>query len=469
MLFAMKLKKLISCCLLAAMAVTMLAGCKGGSSGDSDGKVTITIGSWPGETATDAEKQKFEDRLKRMNEKYPNIEIIPDTSDMSLKAFAAKASSNQLPNLFLTHFTEVQKVINQGYCADLTEAMNKNGYTQSLNPILTDLVSRDGKMWAIPQNTYAIGIACNKNLFTKAGLVNADGTIKIPSTYDELVEAAVTIKEKTGKPGIAIPTMNNYGGFYFTMIAWNFGTNFIKEGSDGKYTATFNTNECVSALSFYKDLKWKYNVLPDNVFIDRAEARKLFATDQAGMYFDSPPAQVLMSKYNMDKDNLVFGKAPAGKESRISLMGGSVYMVSPNSTPEQIDAIMKWIDICGEGPSVSDESLAALEKSFQTDIADGNIVTDKNAFNIWINDDLIKKQTDLRAKYTNIDPNNFADYYGFDDVTIKAEEYPCCQQLYSILDGGVQAVLTNKDADVKKLVKEMNDNFQKNHLDKWED
>lgn len=42
-----------------------------------------------------------------------------------------------------------------------------------------------------------MGLYINKPLFTKAGLVNEDGSVKVPQTYEELAEFAGIIKEKT--------------------------------------------------------------------------------------------------------------------------------------------------------------------------------------------------------------------------------------------------------------------------------
>lgn len=457
-----KLAMLLACILMLGTA----AGCEKKA---EDGKVSITIGSWPGESASEATKANYENYLKAMNEKYPEIEIKKDTSEYDHKSFTIKASSHQLPTVYKTNYTEFQKIVNQGYAADITKQMEENGYAEALNPIMKDFISSDGKYYAIPvqSGAYALGLACNKNLFEKAGLINADGSIKAPSTYEELVDYSKIIKEKTGAYGIALPTMNNEGGWFFSMIAWAHGTNFITE-KNGKYIASFDTEECQNALRLYQDLRWKHEVIPNNAFVSRDDARKLFATDQAAMYFDAQPSKTLTTKYNMDKDNLIFVRVPGEKAGRLSLMGGSIYMINPDATPEQIDAVFKWVDICGEGPRMTEDGIKSFEASLQADVADEAIVPDRDAFSVWTNEELTSKRNELRAKYTNIDPSHVADYCSFEDVTIRKEEYPCCQQLYTVLDEGIQLVLSKKNTDVKDVVKEMAHKFQVNHLDKWE-
>ncbi len=458
------LKRTVTVLMCCALIISCI-GC--GKKESSGGKVSIRVGGWPADTATDAVKEKYQSRLEAMKKAYPDIEVIPDTTGVDVKTFAVKASSNQLPDLYQSHFTEITKNVLSGYAKDLTPYMKKNGYAKNLNPALTDLVSFENKIWAIPVAANVLGLSCNVELFRQAGLLDEKGVPIFPKTYDELTETAVKIKEKTGKSGMVICTTNGQGGWYFTMLANGFGVKFITKDGD-KYKASFNSPECIAALEYIRDLKWKYNVLPENSFMDRVEQRKLIATKQAAMSFDTPPVDPYITKYGMNKDDVSFARVPAGKNGRVALLGGQVYMMDADVTDEQIDAIFKWIDISGEGPNVSEEAKKSLDENYAALNKDGLIVTGRNLLDIWVNDELVKAQTELRAKYTNVDDNKFADYYGFEDVAIKLEEYPCAQQLYQVLDAGLQEIMTNKNCDIKKLVKEMNNNFQVNHLDKWE-
>ena len=76
-------------------------------------------------------------------------------------------------------------------------------------------------------------------------------------TFEELIQTAKTIKEKTGQAGFAIPTSGTEGGWIFANLAWNFGVKFMDK-VDGKWKATFNTPEAVEAFQYLSDLKWKY-------------------------------------------------------------------------------------------------------------------------------------------------------------------------------------------------------------------
>lgn len=453
-------KKVLSLILAVASLGTtaMLTGC------GNDGKVSITIGDWPADT--DSTAAVYEEYKNTMKELYPDIEIIPDSSTGNATSYVTRAISGQLPNLYVISYTEANNVIKNSFCADITEACEEYNFAQSLNPLVLDKVKKDGKIYGIPQTAYALGLICNKQMFEAAGLVNADGTLKYPQTYAELAETAKIIKEKTGQAGVVFPTMNNQGGWIFSNVAWSYGVDFMEQGEDGKWKATFDTQECVDALQYIKDLKWVHNVLPDNAFVDIDEERKLLASNQAAMYIIHPTERMLVKNYSMDKDNICFGRVPAGPAGRYTLMGGNFYAFSPESTPEQIDAVFKFLEVKGFSPKVTDEIKESSGKSLKKDNEDNVPVMRKPAFPLWINNERLALDDELRAIYANVPEENFSDYSSFVDVMVREEEPVCAQELYSILDAGIQQVLTDANADCAAVVKEMADNFQKNHLDK---
>ena len=90
----------------------------------------------------------------------------------------------------------------------------------------------------------------------------------------------------------------------------------------------------------------------------------------------------------------------------------------------------------------------------------------KPAFTIWINNERVAMDEELRAQYSNVAEENFADYSSFVDVMVREEEPVCAQELYNIFDKAIQQVLTEKDADCAAIIKAMASDFQKNHLDK---
>ena len=461
----MTLKKWTVLGLAAAMLVTGASGCSKKNE-ESDGKVTISIANWPTETSPESLK-KMEGYLTQFNEQYPDVNVVRDTGDYAdAKAFTMKAAANQLPTMYGTHFTEIQKIIKSGYAADITDVLKERGLYDAMNPDFRKFCEGgDGRVYAIANSAYAMGLNINKALFREAGLVNEDGTAMIPDTYEQLAEYAKIIKDKTGQAGFEICTTNNCGGWHFMNIAWSYGVQFMKQRDDGTWEATFDTPECVAALQYIKDLKWKYDVLPADKVIDQPTAHKLFAVGQAAMFFDAPKTD-LSKKYGMNSSDYAMARMPAGPAGRYAQTGGSVWMFSPTATKEQLNACIDWINITGFSKDLDDAAYANKEKSYQTSLEENNIILPKEAFSLWSDPERIAKENELRSKYTNVDEKDYASYFESKDVTLHAEEPIACQQLYAVLDGCIQEVITNKDADPAALIATACKDFQANHLDK---
>lgn len=461
----LKAQKIILLALVVLMLVGITVGCNS-STNNRNGNVSVSIGGWP--TETDREKlDRHIERKRIFEEQNPNITIIGDNYSGDPKTFMIKASANQLPNVYTTYFTETKKIITNGFAADITEELNKLGWTQYINPeLITLLKNEQGRIFGIPLSAYAQGLFINKKIFKEAGLVNEDGSIMIPETLKEMAEFSQVIKTKTGKAGYVIPTVDNIGGWHFLNIAWNYGVSFMEVGNDGKYKATFDTQECRDALRFVYDLQWKYDVLPNNKVINLVEYRKLFGTGQVGMTFMDPPGNEFVQKYGMSKDDIIVASMPAGPKGRFSQMGGGVYMFSANSTSEQIIAGLKWLSFNGYGPTSTEEQLARTEESTKSALGKGEIIMDRAVFDVWVETESNLKKKEIRSKYCNVDMANYEHYYKFEDVIIKPEEPVFCQELYSVLDRCLQEVITNKNADIDALISRANNDFQANYLDK---
>ena len=214
----MKLKKVLSLVLSAVMVTAVCAGC---AQKNDDGKTVVSIGYWPDDTWPESYRDLLEGYKTTIETENPDVVIEKDTVNTTdAKIFSAKAAANTLPTMWQSHFTEIQKIINSGYARPITDILEKNGYIDAMNPDLLDLVKgKDGEIYAFPTDCSTMSLTINKELFTKAGLVNEDGSVKIPDTYEEMAEYAKIIKDKTGKAGFGIGTTSNHGGWLFMNIA----------------------------------------------------------------------------------------------------------------------------------------------------------------------------------------------------------------------------------------------------------
>lgn len=461
------MKKKILMLLSLVMLLGTAAGCGSAdkkNAESSDGQTVITIANWPSEE--DAKSYEImQEQKEEFEAENPDIRIETSTYAYATDTFLPKAMAGQLPTLYQTYYTEIEKIINAGYAADITDMMDELGMKDALSDNVKTVVEKDGRCYAVPMQLYVQGIICNVELFKEAGLVDADGVPIFPKNYDELITTAQTIKEKTGKAGFAMPTTSNQGGWHFLNIAWSNGVEFMAQ-ENGKWIAKFDTQECYDTLQYIKDLKWKYDVLPTNAFMTMTDLETQLATDQLAMYFRPADSSApLIETYGMSKDNIAQCRVPEGTAGRIAQMGGTVYMIANNATEEQKTACGKWLDFIGTSPRVTEESEAQTEKNMQTNAEKGYVVG-VNEMQIWNTEERNKLVDRMNEKYCNVNKKFFADYEMYDTVTIRPEEPERCQELYSLIDSCIQAVLTDENADPKQLIHQAAQDFQTNYLDK---
>lgn len=458
----MKAKKLLSMLVAATLATAALAGC--GSSKD-DGKVSITIGNAPVEGQ--AGYERYMERMENFRTAHPDWTVESSSFTYDTKNFMAKAAADQLPTTWSTFFTEVGLISEQGYCKDISKNLKAVGLDKVLNPdSLAVVTGENGEIWGVPNNAYAQGLHINKKLFKEAGLVNDDGSIKVPQTWDEVAEFAGVIKEKTGMAGFAMPSKDNIGGWHFMNIAWSYGTEFEKQDADGKWKATFDSKEFKDALEWLYDIKWNKNGLVNSAAMDIPAMQQNFGTYQAGMFIANPPINDLITQYGMDIDDIMVVRMPAGPEGRVAQTGGGIYMFNANATDAEVEAALAWyMEQSGFSIEVTDATVDSTEKDLQSELKNGKIILNREVFPNCVNRKDEERLNEIREKYCNVDMDNYNDYLSFEDVTLRAEEPVACQQLYSVLDGVIQEILTNKDVNIDELVKTAVNDFQKNHLD----
>lgn len=461
-----KALRLVASAMSVVMVASFMAGCKKEvNDKDENGRTIVSVGAWPqkgtGKEIIEARKEKFE-------KDNPDIAIVPDAWSFDLKSFYAKAAGGQLPTIYQTNFTEASSIISAGYSADITEALKKRGYDNKFNQDVLDVVSKDGKIYAFPYYGYILGLGYNVDMFEKAGLMNSDGTPKQPKDWDEVREFAVKIKEATGKPGIVFPTSSNNGGWMFTPLAWSYGVEFMKQDSKGKWKATFDSEECVAALQYIKDLKWKYDVLPSNTLIDNTEYYKTFGIENAGMLIAPGNYGTNLTQYGMDVNKIGLMAIPAGPKKQVTLIGGGIYAINPKATDAQIDAALKWIET-KYTYNVTDDFKTAQEKDIKRALDENRIIGIK-PFSVWDKEtDSVKYERDLIDKNANINMNHVKLYNDFaadlGNCEIQPEEPVCAQELYGVLDGCIQAVLTDENANCATIIKKACIDFQQNYLD----
>ena len=461
-----KMLKALAMVVSITMLVAMVAGCGTAKDKDEQGRTMITVGSWPDKEGTELDNMNA--RKDAFEASNPDVAVVPDLWKFERRTFYAKAAGGQLPIVYGAGFTELPEIISSEYAADLSKALSNRGYDGMFNPKVLETISKDGKIYVIPEGVTIMGLMINTDLYRAAGLMEEDGTPKQPRDWYEVVDFAVKIKEATGKAGFVIPTDGNSGGWLFTALAWSFGVDFMEKDADGKWQATFNTPEAAEALQFVKDMKWKYDILPANTLINAEEWRKIFGTENAGITFGAGdyPANSI-AKYGIQPSSIGMIAMPKGPKQHVTLLAGNFSCINSTATEDQIDAGVRWLET-KFSHKATDEFKKNKEAELKLKVENNQLVGIKG-MSVWSeSSEAVQFEHQLIDKYINTNPNHVKLYNEFAancPCEIRAEEPVSAQELYATLDRCLQEVLTDESADVKAVLEKANSDFQANYLD----
>jgi ABC-type glycerol-3-phosphate transport system substrate-binding protein len=456
------MKKLSVCALMLLIAASLVfEGGGGDKKAATTGKTVVKLGIYPEDTQA-GEIQMHQNWIKTYNEKYPNVTIQPAQYRYAVDTFVSLAQSNQIPTIFETWFTEPQKLIANGFVKDITAEVRQLGWEAKMNESIRNLLSKDGKIYGIPRDGYALGLMLNVELFREAGLVDRNGLPQYPKTWDELVTVAKTIKEKTGRAGLCLLAKDNAGGWHFTNIAWGFGAVFEVE-KNGKWVGQLNTPEVVEALQYVKDLKWVHNILTDDpTNEDWGTGFQAIGTGAAAMYIGAADAVNQPTYVNgLPVGDLALVPVPAGPKGQYSLMGGTPYMFAPNATSAEVIAALRYLEIMGRVPETNPTVIAGLRADAQQRKADGvPVIAD---FPAWTDPAYLKAKQEALDTAKNVDDRLYADYFATisKGTNLKPEEPMLAQDLYAELTKCLQAVLTDRNANPQTLLNTAQTNFQR--------
>jgi multiple sugar transport system substrate-binding protein len=134
---------------------------------------------------------------------------------------------------------------------------------------------------------------------------------------------------------------------------------------------------------------------------------------------------------------------PGGKGT---LIGGDGYMFNKKDTPAQIRAGLKWLDhmFLTPGKGFLGDYARAKKNNAPVGLPEPRLFTGAAD----------AKDQEAKKANANVPVENYQSFLdGNHSLQLKIEP-PNAQQIYSVLDGAVSAVLTKKDADIDQLLKD---------------
>jgi ABC-type glycerol-3-phosphate transport system substrate-binding protein len=450
----MKSPRKVGAAVLALTALAGVAALSGCSAGDdaSGGKVAITVASLIPGSSDDAFKQ-FNQRVKDFEKANPDILVKPVEYQWTGPTFSAQLAAGTLPNVFNVPFTDSKALANAGQLADITAEVEKLPYAGKFNQSLLSVAKNDaGDIFGIPYGPYAYGLSYNRDLFTKAGL-DPD---KPPTSWDEIRADAKQISDKLHIAGFMVFTSGNTGGWALTEQTYARGGR-METTSGGKTTVTADNPQTVEALQFLQKMRWEDDSLGSNFNLDWSGMNQYFGSGQTAMYpSGSDVLTSLVQQNGVDPKNYGLALIPTeGKGSGV-LSGGNVAVVSPSASQAEQEASVKWIDFYYMQKLLDQKAAVADAKS---------LVANKQPVGVPQLPIFDKKQLDTSLgwidQYINVPKANVAPFQdGIFEQTVIPEPAKHTQELYAALDSVVQAVLTDRNADIESLLKGVDTQIQ---------
>ncbi|MFD8261941.1 ABC transporter substrate-binding protein [Streptomyces griseoluteus] len=422
----------------SSLALTA-AACGSGDDSSAGGKTRITVNCEPPKSAK-VDRRFFEEDIASFEKAHPDIDVVAHDAFpcQDPKTFDAKLAGGQMEDVFYTYFTDARHVVDIHQAADLTPYVKELKSYDSIQKQLRDIYTVDGKVYGIPRTGYSMGLIYNRALFKKAGL-DPD---KPPATWDEVRAAAKKIAGLgNGTVGYADYSAQNQGGWHFTAELYSQGGDVVS--ADGK-KATVDTPEGHAVLRNLHDMRWADDSMGSKQLLVINDAQQMMGSGKLGMYLSAPDnIPILVKEKGGSYKDLALAPMPGGKGT---LIGGDGYMFNKKASPAQIRAGLKWLDHMFLTPG--DGFLGDYARAKKNDAPVG--LPEPRLFTGAAD----AKDQQVKKANANVPVENYQSFLdGNQSLDMKIEP-PHAQQIYSVLDGVVSAVLTKKDADVDQLLKD---------------
>ncbi|MEV5611124.1 extracellular solute-binding protein [Streptomyces sp. NPDC052225] len=421
--------------LTTGLALTATACGGDSSSSDAGGDVTITVACQPAKTAPKTRKA-WDDDVATFEKAHPGVQVKSTDQQPCFdpKTFAAKLAGGQMETVFMVPVTNYADVIAKRQAKDITGQTKLVKNYGDIKQDVRDMVTKDGKVYGIPNVSYSVGLVYNRKLFKQAGL-DPDSP---PKTWDEVRAAAKKIAGLgDGYVGYGEYGGGNVGGWHFAQSLFSRGGEMVTD-----HKAAFNSPEGKAVLQTLHDMRWKDHSTGSKVLIGWESLMQQMAAGKTGMMLGAPDVVTdVVQKFQGKAADYGITAIPDGKAS---LTGGEAYMINPKANAAQTKAALEWIDFEFHTPGKG-------RLDFARGKANGEAVGVPN--NDYMGDSPTGKAIiEGRKANAALPVENYEPYVAAATGITPKLEPEKAQELYAVLDVPMSAVLTRENADIDQLL-----------------
>lgn len=273
------MRKIIT--ILLATAMMLCGGC---AERKTDKEIkTLTV--WSGDSHSKdfmLEKvSEFNKTIGKENGLRIEYTVKPDMS----KLIEAALVSGTAPDLFVAGVNKEWYISNQ-FIVPLNDFSGGSEYIAEYNSELLkgEMYTHNGKVYTVPFNTTTYGLAYNKKMFVKAGIVDENGEAKPPETLEEMREAAKKLTNvQKQEYGIMFPA--KWEGWFGSDI------NDVASVSSGfmngynPVTGLYDYSVYAEIMKVYMGIKADGSCFPGSEGLNNDPARAKFSMGKVGMKF----------------------------------------------------------------------------------------------------------------------------------------------------------------------------------------
>lgn len=274
----------------AALLGDSLAACGASGSGSANGVVTIV--HWD---SLVSQAPWVDNEIKLFQQANPKIKIKKETKLYNTydSLFNLAVKSNNVPDVFMltTASTPLNEQAQKGWLLPLDKLASTWEQRFPANSFVEGINMFNGHIYTAPFSGSApwLQMYIHNGIFKSAGITNADGSVKIPKTWDDITHAAETITKKGNGNSYGLGFGGGQGGDpqarlleLFVRGAGSPGGAYDKDYRVGKYTQGTDRNY-QDFISLLMDWKNKGYIYPDSASITDEISRAYFERSKFGM------------------------------------------------------------------------------------------------------------------------------------------------------------------------------------------